>query len=205
MCLKIVTQKRACDVRPIMRHPFNPTSHIVDPFTAPRDTCCADVASKPSESRQYPTNQCCQVIVRSFSCDSGNIVIYHRYISSKTPSAYTVNTAKSQVAAFGASCEVSMISRAPPLKPSRLYLKSYKLRVRLRYAAAKLRPMEKELEAASRKKDLKDQNLRNGVPYEKQVQAAHDELEHMASVAWDMQTACYLHTPRCAWQLNPNT
>lgn len=51
--------------------------------------------------------------------------------------------------------------------------------------------MAKELEAASRKKDVKEQNLKNGAPYEKQVQAAHKELEHVASVAWDMQTAYY--------------
>ncbi|KAI1162102.1 hypothetical protein F5B18DRAFT_662596 [Nemania serpens] len=192
MRLEIVTHTMVSDIRPIMRHPLNPTSHIVDPFTAPRDTCCAHVASRPSERLRCPTNGCCHVTVRSFSCDCSSIVRYHRYTPSKTPSAYTVNTAKIPSRGVWRRLQtLDDISRAAtqaqPALPEELQV----ARWGLHYAIAQLGPMAKELEAASRKKDLKEQNLKNGAPYEKQVQAAHTELERMASVAWDMQTAYY--------------
>ncbi|KAI1110426.1 hypothetical protein F5Y14DRAFT_429029 [Nemania sp. NC0429] len=197
MCLEIVTHTMVCDIRPTMRHPLNPTMHIVDPFTAPRDMCCANATSRTSEGPQCSIHHCCQVTIRSFPCDCGNIVRYHRYSPSKTPSAYTVNTGR--IPNRGVWRGLQSLDDLSSTAPKAQAALSEELRVArwgFQYTAAQLGPMAKKLEAASRKKDLKEANLRNGAPYEKQVQAACEELEHLTMVAWDVQTAYYtwMHT-----------
>ncbi|KAI1503446.1 hypothetical protein F5X99DRAFT_407030 [Biscogniauxia marginata] len=87
MCLKIVTHTLACDVRPIMPHPLEPLELVVDPFAVPDGCCCSP------ESPSCTTHGCCQITTRTFPCDCGNIVSYHRYMPSKQPSAFTMQKA----------------------------------------------------------------------------------------------------------------
>ncbi len=192
MCLKIVTHTMVCDVRPVMRHPSNPNSHIVDPFTVPGDRCCSTNTSKPSESLHCPTHECCEITVRSFPCDCGNTVGYHRYTPATLPSAYTVETA--EIPNHGVWRKLQSLDDIASSQAHAHPAPSEELQIARRgfeYAVVQLGKMAVGLTAASRKKDLKEQNLKNGAPYEKQVQAARDELERMATAARDVQNAYY--------------
>ncbi|KAI0103958.1 hypothetical protein GGR51DRAFT_523026 [Nemania sp. FL0031] len=191
MCLKIVTHTMVCDVRPVIRHPSHPTSHIIDPFAVLQDIDCV-AASKPGGGLQCPAHKCCQSTVRSFLCDCGKIVGYHRYIPAKTPCAYTIETASVPSPGVWRKLEsLDEVSssgvQAQPAPSEELQI----ARLGFQHAVAQLGPAAKSLEAASRKKNLKEQNLKNGAPYEKQVQAAHKELERMATEALEVQTAYY--------------
>lgn len=94
MCLKIVNHTMVCDVRPVMRHPSYPDSHIVDPFTVPHAKYYTISTSKTGESLPCPTHGCRQVTVRSFPCGCGNTVGYHCYTATRPSSAYTIETGK---------------------------------------------------------------------------------------------------------------
>ncbi|KAI0973316.1 hypothetical protein F4678DRAFT_477776 [Xylaria arbuscula] len=192
MCLKIVIHTMTCDVRPVMRHPCNPNSYIVDPFTAPNTKCCSIGLSKPSESLQCLIHECCQVTVRSFPCDCGYTVGYHRYITAKTPSAYTVGTA--EIPHRGVWRKLQSLDDVLSPEAHTHSNKSEELQIAqrgLKHAIDQLGQMAIKLTAASRKKELKEQNLKNGAPYEKQVQAAHGKLARTATAALDVQSAYY--------------
>ncbi|KAI0812940.1 hypothetical protein GGR55DRAFT_638454 [Xylaria sp. FL0064] len=197
MCLKIVTHTMMCDARPVMRHPSNPDSHIVDPFTVAEVRCCATITSKPREGLQCPAHECCQVTVRSFPCGCGNTVGYHRYTSASPPSAYTIEVAEVPSRGVWRTLQSpddisSPEAHAHPAVSEELQI----ARWGFKYAVEQLGQTAMELTAASRKKELKEQSLKNGAPYEKQVQAAAEELKAKALMACDVQNAYYtwMHT-----------
>ncbi|KAI1303975.1 hypothetical protein F5Y03DRAFT_358644 [Xylaria venustula] len=192
MCLKIVTHAMTCDVRPVMRHPWGPNSCIVDPFTTPRIRCCSLSISIPSGSLQCPVHECCQVTVRSFSCDCGYTVGYHRYTPATIPSAYTIGTA--EVPSRGVWRKLQSPDDFPSTEAHTHSTPSEELQIAqrgLKHAVEQLGQMAIKLTAISRKKELKEQNLKNGAPYEKQVQAAHDKLARAAVTAREVQSAYY--------------
>ncbi|KAI0870856.1 hypothetical protein GGS24DRAFT_510453 [Hypoxylon argillaceum] len=174
-----------------MRHPSNPTSHIVDPFSVLWDKGCAATISKPSGSLQCPVHDCCHISTRTFPCGCGNVVGYHRYLPAKVPSAYTIDAA--QLPSPGvwrilqSLDDLSFATQAQPAPSEELQI----ARLGLQYAIDQLGSVAKGLEAASRKRDLKEQNMKNGAPYEKELQAAQKELERLSSEAWDIQTTYY--------------
>ncbi|KAI0423652.1 hypothetical protein F5Y09DRAFT_326795 [Xylaria sp. FL1042] len=181
-----------CDVRPIMRRPSNPDSHIVDPFTAPGERCCTTSTSNPSEGPQCPAHKCCQVTVRSFPCSCGNTVEYHRYKPTRPPSAYTMEAAR--VPSQGVWRNLQSLDDISSPETHVHPAPSEELQIARRgfkYAIEQLGQMAIELTAASRKKELKEQNLKNGAPYEKQVRTANDELKQKAAMAWDVQSTYY--------------
>ncbi|KAI0502769.1 hypothetical protein F5B22DRAFT_632119 [Xylaria bambusicola] len=192
MCLKIVNHTMICDVRPVMRHPSIPNSHIVNPFTVPEDKCCAASNPKTDDDLPCPTHGCCQITVRSFPCECGNTVGYHRYTIARPPSAYTIETAN--IPSRGVWRKLQSLDDIPSAGANAHPAPSGELQIARRgfnHAVVELGRMATQLEVASRKKGLKEANLKNGAPYEKQVQTARAKLEQVATVARDVQKAYY--------------
>jgi hypothetical protein len=123
------------------------------------------------------------------------MVEYHRYEPAKTPCAYTIDTAAKPGAGVWRKMQsldevFESETQAQPAPSEELRI----ARLGYMYAAARLGPVVKELVAADRKKELKEQNLKNGAPFEKQVQDARAKLERMESVARDAQFSY------CTWK-----
>ncbi|KAI1272005.1 hypothetical protein F5Y07DRAFT_381230 [Xylaria sp. FL0933] len=186
-----------CDARPVMRHPSNPNSHIVNPFAAPGVRCCASNTSKPRDGLQCLAHECCQVRVRSFPCGCGNTVGYHRYTSARPPSAYTIEPAEVPSRGVWRTLQSPDDISSPEAHVHPAVSEELQIARRgFKYAVEQLGQTAMELTAASRKKELKEQNLKNGAPYEKQVQAAQRKLIDQAAVALHVQTEFYtwMHT-----------
>ncbi|GAP92696.2 hypothetical protein SAMD00023353_9600140 [Rosellinia necatrix] len=191
----------ACDARPVMRHPSDPTSYIVNPFTVLPDTCGSTNATDSDlrDGSQCLIHGCCRVDIRSFPCNCGTIVAYHRYAPAGAPTAYTAEATKAPPSRGVWRTLLSLDDISDPealAEPT----SSEALRIARRgfqYAIAQLEPMARGLRAASRMKDLEEQKLKNGTPYEGQAQSAaaaalaHKELERLAIMAKDVQTAYY--------------
>ncbi|KAI3324091.1 hypothetical protein HD806DRAFT_60126 [Xylariaceae sp. AK1471] len=191
MYLKIITHKLVCDVRPIISHSSKPGILILGPFAAPRDTCCA-ADSTARNSLQCPTRGCCQVTVRSFPCDYEKTVRCHRYEPTETPSAYTIDAAA--IPGAGVWRRLQSLDDVSEPETQDQTTPSEELRIarlRFKYAAAQLGPMAKGLMAADMKKELKEQSLKNGAPFGKQVHVARAKLESMEFIARDVQASYY--------------
>ncbi|KAI8625998.1 hypothetical protein F5Y19DRAFT_237394 [Xylariaceae sp. FL1651] len=186
MCLKIVTHKMVCDVRPVMSHPSRPGALIVDPFTIGQGICC-NANANPSEILRCPTHKCCQVTVRSFPCGCSNTVGYHRYKPAKAPSAYTIEEREIPDPGVWRTLQTLDDVFEPPNQTQSTPSEELQIARRgMNFIGAQLGPVAKGLTAAAIAKNLKEQNLKNGAPYEKQVEAAHTALEHIESEARDL-------------------
>ncbi|KAI1361362.1 hypothetical protein F5Y08DRAFT_347999 [Xylaria arbuscula] len=192
MCLKIVNHTMLCDVRPVTRHPSNPDAYIVDPFTIPQAKCCTVGTPNTSNNLPCPTHGCCQITVRSFPCGCGNTVGYHRYTPARPPSAYTIETAK--IPTPGVWRKLQSLDDIPSAGVNAQPAPSEELQIARRgfnHAVVRLGKMATKIETASRKKELKQQNLKNGAPVEKQFEAARDELKQVADAAGEVQSVFY--------------
>ncbi|KAI0399154.1 hypothetical protein F4802DRAFT_60251 [Xylaria palmicola] len=189
MCLRIKDHEMMCDVRPLVRHPNNPASHIVDPFVVLKHMCSAASPAKPRAGMQCPTHECCRVTVLSFPCGCGDIVEYHRYAPAEIPCAYTINTDTVPSEGVWRKLESLDDISAPEAqaKPPR----SEKLEIARRglmYAAAQLEPVMRELTRLSiREEERSARNRRFIPPYKKQVQAVCDELNQVIAIARGVQ------------------
>ncbi|KAI1636873.1 hypothetical protein F4809DRAFT_641115 [Biscogniauxia mediterranea] len=190
MCLKIITHSLACDIRPVMPHPTKPSEFVVDPFSSPEDCCCCS-----SKSSGCAAHGCCQVTSRTFPCDCGNIVSYHRYTPSKPPCAFTMQaTVKPGPGVWRHLLSIDdVLARASPQQME--HLPSEELRIArrgMKFKGADLGPKARELiQAVREKKRLESHSLDSGtyVAETAELNALCKELERIESEAQQLKSS----------------
>ncbi|KAI0146157.1 hypothetical protein GGR57DRAFT_506679 [Xylariaceae sp. FL1272] len=171
-----------------MQHPLRPDTWVVDPFALPQTSCCK--SEKESTALGCPTHGCCQVSVRTFPCGCGNSVGYHRYAPSQTPSAFTTN--KVDVPEAGTWRKLPSLNNVHWEKTHGKEVPSEQLDIAQRGVAffgSFLKPTAKELENAIAAKELKEANLNNGAPVQKQVEDAKSTLERVEMEASELRSS----------------
>ncbi|KAI1122087.1 hypothetical protein F5Y10DRAFT_287534 [Nemania abortiva] len=195
MCLEIVTHRMVCDARPVMRDLSDETLYVVNPFTVLQDTDCVAATSTHIEGLQCPVHRCCEYTVRSVPCGCDTVVFYHLYKLVRMPSAYTINAVETPSRGVWRILQspddiASSRTQAHPPISEELQI----VRLGFQHSRAQIKSMRRVVEVATRKKDICEQNLKNGASCEKQVQDAHKELERLSNETQEVETAY------CAWR-----
>ncbi|CAJ2505744.1 Uu.00g131380.m01.CDS01, partial [Anthostomella pinea] len=192
MCLNIVTHTLVCDVRPVMPHPLTPSTIVIDPFTAPQGTCC-DFTSAPSDPSRCPVHGCCEVAVRSFPCDCGSIVEYHRYERAAPSSETTTQSAPGPRQEVWR--EIQSLDEVLTGSAKDYPLASEEVRIArrgMRFRGADLGPKARELTSAVSNRDLQEQKLKNGCPLGPEFKEACERVNclEMEALQHRFKAAC---------------
>ncbi|KAI1423479.1 hypothetical protein F5Y12DRAFT_716281 [Xylaria sp. FL1777] len=173
MCLKIITHAIICDVRLIIPHLSRLNSYIIGPLSAPQDSqnpAIVLVAPRTNVARLPSAH------FRATAAILSDIIATHlqkrRLRSQERPQKFQPRGSSVSYKALNLDDIPCPEAHAHPALSEELRI----ARRGCKYAVERLGRMAAEFIAASRKKDLKEQNLKNGAPYEQEVEAAHDEL-----------------------------
>ncbi|KAI0406448.1 hypothetical protein F4802DRAFT_557602 [Xylaria palmicola] len=193
MCLIIATHKMLCDIRPIMPHPTEPDTFIVDPYAAPQKECC--VASSTTEDstagkKNCPLHPCCDLTLQTFSCGCRRKVLYHRYEPTESPREYTEKTSNTPLQGVWRKLESpdDIIPASEDSQQSQQPPPSDQLRVARRgrmFHGQYLISKAERLEAAAAKRQQARWNMENGGPL-RQFQLTNSALERIMDEALEL-------------------